>query len=292
MMTNIGFVLGFAGLRSEAEPMLRQGMQAALEQGALSDQAYAHAGRAWVLEQYGELGTAYREGEAALAIAQRIDHREWTTIGLSILGRVTRICGAPDRARPLHEQMLAIARELGTALWISSGLSELGEDLIGLGEADRGERRLREGIETAAEATQFVISPYLALAELRLAQGRPAEAQEEARRAEEAAGGYLAWKLLARRLRAEALRALGASAEADALFRETQTTAERATIAPVVWLCALARADLLDGRGRSDEAAALRAEVRASLRRVAADLPEEPRASAATVPLVRRAGGI
>ena len=137
-----------------------------------------------------------------------------------------------------------------------------------------------------------MIPPHLALTELRLAQGRAAEAREEARRAEDAAGGYLAWKLLARGRHAEALHALGASAEADALLREVQATAERATIAPAVWLCALARADILTAQGRADEATALRAEVRADLARVAADLPEELRASAATVSLVRRAGGI
>jgi ATP/maltotriose-dependent transcriptional regulator MalT len=188
--------------------------------------------------------------------------------------------------------MLAIARELGTALWISSSLAEVGEDLIGLGEPERGERLLHEAIETAAEATQFVIPPRLALAELRLGQGRPAEALEEARRAGDAAGGYLAWKLLARRLHAEALHALGAGAEADAMLREVQATAERATIAPVVWLCALARADILVARGQTDEAATLRAKVRADLARVAADLPEDLRASPASVSLVRRAGGI
>jgi class 3 adenylate cyclase/tetratricopeptide (TPR) repeat protein len=292
MMTNIGFFLAFAGRRAQAEPMIRQGMEAAREQGALADQAYAHAGMAWLFEIYGEIGPAYRESEAALAIARTIDHREWTAIGLSILGRVTRMCGAPARARPLHEHMLAIARELGTALWISSSLAELGEDLIGLDEPERGERLLHEAIETAAEATQFVIPPRLALAELRLAQGRSAEAREEARRAEAAAGGYLAWNLLARRLQAEALHALGASAEAEALFREVHATAERATIAPAAWLCALARADILIARGQADEAAALRAKVRADLVRVTADLPEDLRATAATVSLVRRAGGI
>jgi len=292
VMTNIGFFLAFAGRRAEAEPMIREGMKTALEQGALADQAYAHAGMGWLHELYGELGAAYRASEAALTIARKIDHREWTTTGLSILGRVTRLCGAPARALPLHQQMLAIARELGTALWISGSLAELGEDLIAIGEPERGERLLHEAIDTAAEATQFVVPPRLALAELRLAQGRPAEARDEARRAEDAAGGYLAWKLLARRLHAEALRALGADADADALLREVQATAERSTIAPVVWLCALARADILAARGQADEAQALRGRVRDELVGVVADLPEELRASAATVPLIRRAGGL
>jgi hypothetical protein len=93
-------------------------------------------------------------------------------------------------------------------------------------------------------------------------------------------------------LHAEALHALGAGAEADAMLREVQATAERATIAPVVWLCALARADILVARRQTAEAASLRAKVRTDLARVAADLPEDLRASVASVSLVRRAGGI
>jgi len=92
-------------------------------------------------------------------------------------------------------------------------------------------------------------------------------------------------------LHAEALHALGARDDADVLLCEVQATAARVTIAPVVWPCAPARAVILEER-RSDEAAALRAEVRTSLARVVADLPEELRASAVTVSLVRRAGGI
>ena len=83
----------------------------------------------------------------------------------------------------------------------------------------------------------------------------------------------------------------GRARRADALLREVHATAARVTIAPVVWLRALARADILEER-RSDEADALRAEVRTSLARVVADLPEELRASAVTVSLVRRAGEI
>jgi len=289
MMTNIGFFLAFAGRRAEAEPLERQGLQAAMEQGALADQAYAHAGMGWLLEQYGDLGGALRESEAALALARRIEHREWTAIGLSILGRVTRICGAAARARPLHEEMLATTRELGTALWISSALAEMGEDLIALGDEAGGERHLHEAIEMAGEATQFVIPPHLALAELKLAQGRAREALHMAGRAEDVAGDYLGWKLQARRLRGEALQALDAGTEGLALLRDAHAAGVAAGFAPVVWTSALALADVLDRRGQAVEAAAMRAELRATFEQVAAGLPDELRPSFAMVPMMRRA---
>jgi tetratricopeptide (TPR) repeat protein len=243
----------------------------------------------WLLEQYGDLGGAFRESEAALALARRIGHREWTAIGLSILGRVTRICGAAARALPLHEEMLATTRELGTALWISSALAEMGENLIALGDEAGGERRLHEAIEVAAEATQFVIPPRLALAELKLAQGRPREALDMAGRAEDVAGEYRGWKLQARRLRGEALQALDAGPEGLALLRAAQAEGIATGFAPVVWSSTLALADVLDRRGQSVEAAAMRAEARAALEDVAAGLPDELRAPFAMVPMMRRA---
>jgi tetratricopeptide (TPR) repeat protein len=289
MMTNIGFFLAFAGRRAEAEPLIRQGLQAALEQGGLADQAYAHGGMGWLLEHYGDLGGALRESEATLALARRIEHREWTAIGLSILGRVTRICGVAARARPLHEEMLAISRELGTALWISNALAEIGEDQIALGDEAGGERRLHEAIEVAGEATQYVIPPCLALAELELARGHPRGALDMAGRAEDIAGGFLGWKLQARRLRGEALQALDAKADGLALLRATHATGVATGFAPVVWTTALALTEALARHGQNVEAAAMRAELQVALEQVAAGLPADLRPSFATVPMVRRA---
>ena len=231
----------------------------------------------WLLEQYGDLGGALRESEAALALARQ--HRPSRVDG----GRPQHPrtghpdCGAAARARPLHEEMLAITRELGTALWIAGALAELGEDLIALGDEAGGERHLHEAIEVAGEATQFVIPPCLALAELKLAQGRPREALDMARRAEDVAGGFLGWKLQARRLRGEALQALDAGAEGLALLRTTHAAGVATGFAPVVWTTALALADILGRRGQDVEAAAMRAELRTALEEVAAGLPDDLR---------------
>jgi len=289
VITNIGFWLAFAGRRAEAEPFLRRGLEAAVELGARADEAYAHMAMSWMLEQYGDLGPGLRECDTALALARRIGHREWTASGLASAGRIARICGEPARARGLHEEMLATARELGTALWIAGALAELGEDLVVLGDLDQSERYLREAIVTAGEAVEFTLVARLALAELRLAQRRPAQALEVAQQAETEAGDYRVWRLEAGRLRAEASLALGRAAEAETLLRATEAEARACGIGPVLWRAALARADLLTARGARGEARALRDEVRVDLERVAADLPPDLRTSLEAGSLLGRA---
>jgi hypothetical protein len=185
--------------------------------------------------------------------------------------------------------MLAISRELGTALWISSALADIGEDMIALGDEAGGERRLHEAIEVAGEATQYVIPPCLALAELELARGHPRGALDMAGRAEDIAGGFLGWKLQARRLRGEALQALDAKADGLALLRATHATGVATGFAPVVWTTALALTEALARHGQNVEAAAMRAELQVALEQVAAGLPADLRPSFATVPMVRRA---
>jgi tetratricopeptide (TPR) repeat protein len=235
VITNIGFWLAFTGQRATAEPFLRQGLQAAVDLGARADEAYAHLAMSWMLEQCGDWGAAQREGETALALARRIGHREWIASGLPSTGRIARVCGAHRRARSLHEEMLATARELG-------------QDLVALGDPAEGERCVREAIATAAEAVEFILIARLALADLQLAQQQPALALETAQQAENEAGDYRAWRLDARRLRAESLIALGRFDEAEPLLDAVETEARGCGIGPVVWPAALTRADLLAGR--------------------------------------------
>ncbi len=291
VMSNIGFWLAFSGRRAEAEPVGRQGLQAAIALGARADEAYAHVTIAWTLEHFGSLGAALRETLAGLDLARRIGHREWTAAALGMAGRIARSCGAPARARPLHEEMLTIARELGTALWISNALGELGEDLAALGEAEAGERSLRDAIVTAGEAIQFALPALLALSDLKLAQGLPAEALELAGRAEESAGDYVAWKLHAQQLRAEAWIAQGRSDEALVVLQAVHAAASGIGLEPVASRAGLDLAALLSDRGRTAEAAGLRDEVRAALERVAADLPEDLRATFTAGPRLSRARG-
>ena len=289
VITNIGFWLALAGHFAEADPLIRQGQQAAIEQGARADEAYAHLALAWLGEQHGDLAAALQENQRALALAREIGHREWTAAAQWALGRLTRLCGAPERARVLHEEMLAIARSLGAALWIAGALDELGEDLLALGRETEGERLLHEAIEAAAEATEFVLPPLLALADLALRRGCAEEAHRVAGRAEAVAGDYRSWGLDARRLGARSLIALGRGLDGEGILEDVRQQAGALGFEPVVWRASLDLADQREAGGQATAAAALRAEARAGLERVASGLPDDLRAAFADGPLMRRA---
>jgi tetratricopeptide (TPR) repeat protein len=291
VMTTLGFWLATVGSRREAEALVGQGLQAAIDLGARSAEAYAHGMMGWILGIYGEYGLALRESAVALELARRIGHREWTALGLSRLGRITRICGLPARARALHEEMLGITRELGTVLWTANALAELGEDLIALGDEGGGVDLLNEAVATGREAAEFTVPPLLAQADILLHQSRPQEALATARRAQQTAGQYRVLTIEAQCLEGEALVALGSSGEGARLLRDVKVEATAIEAAPLVWRTALALGDHLSAQGRHDEASAQRAEARKILDRAAADLSADLRPSFDATGPVRRARG-
>jgi hypothetical protein len=291
MMTNVGFWLGWAGQRREGEALVRQGLDTAIGLGTRADEAYAHAGLAWVLEMYGDYGPAIRESLAAVELARGIGHREWTGAGLSIVGRIARICGQPARARAVHEEMLGITRELGTALWIAVALGELGADLIALGEEDAGDRLLGEAMDEAGEAVEFIILPLLTRADLLLRRGRVESALDTARRARQMAHEYFVLSLHARHQEARALIALNRLDEGERALLEVRAQAGAVGAAPPMWEACLALADHFTARGRSAEAAAERAEALSWLEPTAEGLPEDLREAFAATPAMRRARG-
>ena len=163
--------------------------------------------------------------------------------------------------------MLAIARELRTTLWIADALSELGQDLVAAGELAEGARRLAEAIDAAPEAVQFTVRPGIALTELALRAGRPAEALEHLTRLAPVAPQFAVYVLDARRAEGEALVALGRRGEAEARLREV-TDRSRGARRPAGRLARESRAGAAPRRaGRRDEARAARADARRSSRR-------------------------
>jgi hypothetical protein len=109
---------------------------------------------------------------------------------------VAVLCGHPERARALHEEMLTTTRELGTALWVAAALAGLTADLIALDDEQGGDRLLQEAIDVAGEAVQFVIPPLLTRADLRLRQGHFEAALDTAREAARAGEEYLVVALM------------------------------------------------------------------------------------------------
>ena len=172
--------------------------------------------------------------------------------------------------------MLGIARELRTTLWLADALSELGQDLVAAGEIADGTRHLVEAIQAAHEAVQFSVRPGVALTEVALRTGQPAEAL-----------GHLgAWSSsppnspctcsMRAGLRARRSWPWGARGEGEARIREVKAEAAALGAAPSGWRASLALARLYDATGRMDDARAARADARRLLDKVATGLTGVP----------------
>ena len=274
-LSNLAWALLYRGRRAEGEPGILRALEAARAIGARAQEAYAHAAGN-PLEPYGEWGRTFAECETALAIARELGHREWTAAALSVLGRVRRNCGDVTGARACHEEMLGIARELRTTLWLADALSELGQDLVAAGEIADGARHLAEAIQAGHEAVQFTVRPGVALTELALRTGQPAEALGHLARLAPIASEFALYMLDARRAEGEAFIALGRRDEGEARLRAVKVEAAALGATPAGWRASLALAQLLDATGREAEARAARAEARRLLERVAAGLTGAP----------------
>jgi tetratricopeptide (TPR) repeat protein len=225
-------------------------------------------------------------------MAREIGHLEWTVLGLSATGRVLRELGDVEEARRLHEEELATSRALGATIWIADALGELGQDLVAAGDLPGGEARLREAVTTAGEALEFAVRALIALAEVTLRRGRPAEALAAAESFTARLGAFRVHAADARRIAGEALAALGRAAEAEAALQAAKAEATRLGATPPRWRACLALARLHARAGRAAQASAEQAEARELLDAVLAALPSEDlRRSFASTELVRRAQG-
>jgi tetratricopeptide (TPR) repeat protein len=275
-LANLAWALLYRGRRSEGEPHIGQALEIARAIGARAHEAYVHAEGGELFEPYGEWGRAFAEAETGLAIARELGHREWTAAALSAVGRVRRNCGDTATALAGHEEMLGIARELGTSLWIADALSELGHDLVAAGKLTEGARRLAEAIDAAREALQFTVRPRIALMELALRTGRPAEALDQWERLPPNTAQFAVYALDARRVEAEALAALGRRAEAEARLRTVRADAVTLGGVPAGWRANWALARFLEADGRRSEAEAARADARRALDKVGTGLTGVP----------------
>jgi tetratricopeptide (TPR) repeat protein len=276
LITNRGFWMLYSGDWS-GEALMRQGLAAATALGARSDQAYAHAALSDTAEMFGAFGVGLRECQTGLAIAREIGHLEWTALCLSAFGRLRRECGDPRTAVTVHEEMLDIVRTLGSVIWTADALGELGRDRLALGD-DRGAAALlTDAVATAGSAVKFMLPPLNAQVELLLHQGEARRALDAARRCQ-ALGRELRLHFIeARRLEAEALRALGELEAAEVAASDAKDQALAVGADKGSWRSRLTLADVLHASGRVEAAAGERAEALGTLRRVATDLPDDLR---------------
>ncbi|HKZ06248.1 MAG TPA: AAA family ATPase, partial [Methylomirabilota bacterium] len=249
-LVNCAFAFGFRDGWRAAEPWIRRALDRALTSGARAAEAFARGATAQIALPVGLFDVAHREGRAALETARGIDHREWTALALSVLGRARLGVGDAAEALRLHEEQLAIARLLGTTVWIAEARCNVGEDLIALGRRDDAVAALDQSIVDCGDLMFYVIPPLTLRASLHLDAGDAPAALAMAREALTRAPRMRVFVGDARRVEAEALAVLDGLDAALPRLREVEALAAEVEAPPMAWRAALAAARLLGAAGR------------------------------------------
>jgi DNA-binding CsgD family transcriptional regulator/predicted negative regulator of RcsB-dependent stress response len=232
-----------------------------------SGEAYALVSLACAALGAGQLGAAQRHADEALAIAEDIDHPQWSVIALLTKGILDVELGMIDGARQLFERALDLAGAAGAAQW-----SERLHAWIGYCQVSSGELEVPLLADLVDADTPPTVRPrsigerraLAGLAKRDLMRNQPREALTWVDRLlTGAAGPRPAAALL---MRGDVLAALGQTAEADAAYQEARRTAS--TIGPrfILWRVATARARLWrdqDPAVVAEETARARAEIEA-----------------------------
>jgi tetratricopeptide (TPR) repeat protein len=288
-LVSIGFGQGHQGGWTAGAPFIRRALDLAMASGARAAESFARAALAQIALPCGLYGLARREATAALDVARAIDHREWTAMALSMLGRARLDCGDAAGALGLHEEMRGIAESLGTTLWLAEARGNLAEDFIMLGRPAEADALLTAAISGLGEMGFHLVRPLTLRAELRLRAGDARGAIAGARAAMAAAPMLRVYVEDARRVEGEALAAVDGREAGLAVLTGVETRAEAIGAAPVRWRAALVQARILGEAGRAEESRAAAARALISLEVTAADIddPTLRRSFEASGPMVR-----
>ncbi|MFN0073170.1 MAG: AAA family ATPase [Chloroflexota bacterium] len=252
----LGECLAFRGSLPEGLQWIRQALQIWTEVDSASGIAYAHGCLAQISEPFGRLQFAFDEANTGLELARQIGHREWSALGLWMLGRVHRTAGDPRRAIKLHREMHQVASQVHSVLWRSVASAELGYDHLELAELDVAEEHLLQSLPMGSGRDLATVQAKVAMADLLLRRGKHRDALDHAAQVWRAATGFLPVTLNARVTQARAAAALGSASDAIAILRDVIQRSQQHDIWPPRWRAHLALSELHDHQGRRAEARA------------------------------------
>jgi DNA-binding CsgD family transcriptional regulator/tetratricopeptide (TPR) repeat protein len=113
-----------------------EGLLIARDVGWTAGEAFARFGLSIATGARGQLGRALQEAEAALAIAERIGHRQWSIAARCALGVTLIELLEDDRAAAELETGLADARVSGSSFWFNSMAALLASLQLARGQPD------------------------------------------------------------------------------------------------------------------------------------------------------------
>ena len=217
-----------------AEPSLTL----AREIGWRAGEAFAEFNLAFCLGALGDYGRALPAARASLEIAREIEHREWTTAALCVLGGLHRDLLVLPAAREYLEQALAQAQVIGSQHWIRQAAGLLASTLV----LQRKLRRAEDVLSIALgpdtpHASQGQRLVWCARAELALAKRDPAEVLRIVEKLSMSTPHTSEVRPILRLewLRGEALAAVGRTSEAEAALRAAALSAETQGARPALW---------------------------------------------------------
>jgi DNA-binding CsgD family transcriptional regulator len=250
----------------------------AREIGWRAGEAYAELMLATCLGPQGEYALALEAARASLALAEEIQHRQWTIGAHAALGMLHLDLLAFDAARSHLEQALALAREIASQVWLGSTTGYLAATYAAQREFGRAEALLKDALagDTPMQ-TQSQRLCWHARGELALARGEARTALDIADRLIASAANMTPETVIPRlwKLRGEALAALNRPAEAEAVLQAAQATALEQGAHSLVWRIHLALGKLFQVRARRDEAAGEFSAAQEAIHRLAAGAPDE-----------------
>jgi DNA-binding CsgD family transcriptional regulator/tetratricopeptide (TPR) repeat protein len=223
---------------AEAVRAVEPSVSLAREIGWRAGEAFAQFNLAFCLGAGGDYGRALTAAQASLDIAQEIEHREWTTAALCVLGGLHLDLLALPAAREYLEQGLTQAQAIGTQHWIRHAAGLLASTLAEQRDLRRAEAvlALALGPDTPNES-QGQRLVWCARAQLALAAAEPAVALQIIEKlavstpnaSPERPNLRLDW------LRGQALAALRRTSEAEAALIAASVAAETQGARPTLW---------------------------------------------------------
>jgi class 3 adenylate cyclase/tetratricopeptide (TPR) repeat protein len=158
------FLLAYLGRLPEAGEGLDRAMQLARDQADVEVLGYAHANRAWLTRQTGEVESALPHAGQAVDIAERMGNAYARTQAYSCLALAHLSRKEWDEAVEAGEQSLAISRERRTGVQFEPWtLATLGEAYLARGDGLRARATAGQAVELARGRHIKVLEPITLL---------------------------------------------------------------------------------------------------------------------------------
>jgi len=238
------------------------------------DQAEGDAAEALWLGPRGAYRKALQFARAGLAIAEEIEHRQWTAGALCSVGAINLDILNPAQARAQLERAVDLARALGSAVWIPYSAACLARAYVQQRDFRRAETLVEEvhganpGMETITERHLWCARADLAFAR----HGWPAALKIAQQLAATLPPGRVAPRLWI--LRGEALAGSGSFEEAEHVLRTAAKEATDLGIPSQWWRAEAALARVLRSLNRRDEAESHMQTARSTIDVLAAELDD------------------